>query len=133
MNKSNQIVIIPEGFDVLKREKQMERKKGEIKVGRHGLDDFIIMEGCEAVQAPGNSWKECRTNAEHLVKCWNAFEEGGLVTDLLDACEAANLTLRACTKHLLGTGPIPEPEATALTIIQIKEAIAKAEKEMKDE
>ncbi len=46
--------------------------------------------------------------------------------ELLEALEAAELSLNECTRHLLGTGPIPDPEAVALTIIQIKEAIAKA-------
>ncbi|KKM85889.1 hypothetical protein LCGC14_1284560 [marine sediment metagenome] len=47
--------------------------------------------------------------------------------DLLDALEAADLSLHECTKYLLGTGPIPVPEAVALTIIQIKEAILQAD------
>lgn len=31
--------------------------------------------------------------AEYLVKCWNAFEEGGLVEGLVGACEAANIEI----------------------------------------
>ena len=30
-----------------------------------------------------------KARAEHLVKCWNAFEEGGLVEQLLDVCKFA--------------------------------------------
>lgn len=69
--------------------------------------------------------------ATHLVECWTEYDSLKKKADshdeLLDALEAADLALNICAKYLLNTGPIPEPEGTALTIIQIKQAIANAE------
>ncbi|MCJ7483921.1 MAG: hypothetical protein MUO31_13260 [Thermodesulfovibrionales bacterium] len=47
---------------------------------------------------------------------------------LVEALEAADLSLEECAKHLLGRGPLPEPEAIAITMIQINQALAEAEK-----
>ena len=48
-------------------------------------------------------------------------------TILIEALEAADLSLNECAKHLLGTGPIPDPEALSLTITQVKQVLANAE------
>ncbi len=42
---------------------------------------------------------------------------------LHDALEAADLSLNECVKHLLGTGPIPDPDAIAFTVIEVKQAL----------
>ncbi len=34
---------------------------------------------------------EYEANAEHLVKCWNAFEDGGLVGELVEVCKSAQV------------------------------------------
>ena len=66
-------------------------------------------------------------DAEEIVHRWNAFEEDGLVTELLEALESADLSLIECAKYLMGTGPVPDSEAIALTMIQVKAAIKQAE------
>ena len=48
---------------------------------------------------------------------------------LLEALQAAKLSLLECAMHLMGRGPIPEPEAMGLTIGQVDKAIADAESE----
>ena len=36
----------------------------------------------------GDSLDEAKTNAKEIIRRWNAFEEGGITSDLLKACEA---------------------------------------------
>jgi len=78
----------------------MERTKGELKI----LDGTILVIGDKGqtvatlfyVDMPTESEvgpKEAMANAEHILNCWNAFEEGGLVGGLVEACRK--------TKHLL--------------------------------
>ena len=69
----------------------MERSEGKIKaksgtnkgwfVHLIDKDGYNILVGC--------SQPEAKTNAAHLVECWNAFEEGGLVGELVGALKDA--------------------------------------------
>ena len=43
----------------------------KLQQGKKGLEDFIILDGCEPVQAPGNSIEECIENAKKIVKAVN--------------------------------------------------------------
>ena len=124
---SNQIVIMPDSLDKLVREKQMERIKGKLE--RDGERLVIISDAPhgQTLRTIVTIAKQSDTvvevaHAEHLVKCWNAFEEGGLVTDLLAACKRGN-------QRLLEMGQ----KESHRTVNTLKEAIAKAEKEMKNE
>lgn len=63
----------------------MERTKGEVKVaaytggwtGVKTLDDELLFK----------LHLNNENNAEHLVNCWNAFEKGGLVGELVKVVE----------------------------------------------
>ncbi len=57
-------------------------------------------------------------NAEHLVKCWNAFEEGGLVEKLVGALE------KVINEHPAGLCGLTEPPS----LVQARQALAEAKK-----
>ena len=74
----------------------MERVKGKIEAWGNG--DFITeirlrtkggyitvccLTPCDTIEKQ----EEQDANAAHLVKCWNAFEDGGIVGELVEACE----------------------------------------------
>lgn len=49
---------------------------------------------------------------------------------LVEALESADLSLVECAKYLMGTGLVPDSEAMAFTMIQVKQALKEA-KEIK--
>ena len=101
------------------------RTKGELKVGNErdiGFS-FYIESNClsDGIIATAGCTPVDLANLKHLVKCWDAFEEGGLVGDLLAACKRGH-------QRLLEMGQ----KESHRTVNILKEAIAKADKEMKD-
>ena len=118
--------------------------EGKIQLGSTGIKDVIILGPSPSKkyianvvieQISGGTIAEImeaerKDNAKELVRRWNAFEEDGLVTELLDALESADLSLIECAKYLMSTGPVPDSEAIALTMIQVKAAINSAEEKV---
>lgn len=104
--------------DVLKFDPASEHTPWSIQHGAQILDAT----GDIVCETQGDNHEQAMARAQIIKRAANCHDE------LVDACEAADLALNECAKHLLGTGPIPEPEALALTITELKAALAKAKK-----
>ena len=84
-----------------------EHTKGELTVSKIHDDgsvhlnsgknkDYICSVQIEQIGggAIASAMEETRmANAKHLLKCWNAFEEGGLVEKLVGACKRGHCRL----------------------------------------
>jgi hypothetical protein len=89
------------------------------KTGNNGLEDLLIVPGCQPVQAPGNSLEECSSNAEFIVRACNNHDS------LLAACEMA-LTVINNDKSPWW---IDNPDRGGLNKKQLEQAIAQAKGE----
>lgn len=71
----------------------MERIKGKLKIDRGYLiseQDKII---ATATHTNGFPTEQQQANAEHIKTCWNAFEPGGLVGELVGALERTDILM----------------------------------------
>ncbi len=113
----------------------MEHTEGKLYVSEHDDNQGVVIRtdkdqqivaNCEIdfVRIGEKSAYAILANANRFAECWNGWDKLQEQRDaLLEALESAELSLNECTKHLLGTGQIPDPEVVALIIIQIKQAI----------
>ncbi len=70
----------------------MERSKGKIECGH--VRPWEIWIGADTHIADVHGTQDVRrANAAHFVKCWNAFEDRGLVGEMRDAIRSAYLDL----------------------------------------
>lgn len=70
----------------------MNHVKGELSIKRIGSKHFIINDKGFTVTKVRFS-KKAEANAKELVHRWNAFEKGGIVSKLVDACKLLMKTL----------------------------------------
>ncbi len=63
-----------------------EHTKGKLEISSQYSNPRELWIGANFHIATTHGTKS-QTNANHLVHCWNAFEEGGLVDALLAACK----------------------------------------------
>ena len=89
------------------RRKDMSHTQGKIQLGSTGIKDVIILGPSPSKKYIANvvieqisggaiaevMESEREGNAKHIVHCWNAFEEDGLVTKLLNACKRGQTRL----------------------------------------
>lgn len=61
---------------------------------------------------------------EQLQLQFNALKDSR--DKLVEALESADLSLVECAKYLMGTGLVPDSEAMAFTMIQVKQALKEA-------
>ena len=108
----------------------MERSKGTIrfiKAARNETDNIVgwvdmANHGVLTVAANANIDKEkAKANAAHLVACWNAFEDGGLVGEMRDACKKAQQFIENGVE--LGYITLPDKPDTALETLPILKAV----------
>ena len=85
------------------RSEDMSHTQGKIQLGSTGIKDVIILGPSPSKKYIANvvieqisggaiaevMESEREGNAKHIVHCWNAFEEDGFVTKLLEACKYA--------------------------------------------
>ncbi len=74
----------------------MERTKGKLEKEYNYLTDSQGKVVATTAHANGLSTEQQLLNAKHFWDCWNAFEPGGLVGELVGACEDAKDTLNLC-------------------------------------
>ncbi|KKN77625.1 hypothetical protein LCGC14_0359000 [marine sediment metagenome] len=67
----------------------MERSKGKIRLSKSGISLWVadlLLFKCFTSSVRTTEAKH-KANAAHLVKCWNAFEEGGIVGEMAGLLE----------------------------------------------
>lgn len=110
----------------------MERSEGKLQVNSYCRKGWIV----EVIDENGNhilhgvSSTKALGNADHLVECWNAFEKGGLVSDLLKALKR-DAELATVAILMTPTGP-KRNRLTEINIFRLQ-AIALAEAEKSDD
>lgn len=102
---------------------KLHRHDSDIHIQQTKPDGSVVEHSCIAIA--NDVLPNFEANATELVRRWNAFEENGLVADLLEACERAMRIKKLwCPDELYGD----VDEGTALWTMHdtIKAAIAKA-------
>jgi hypothetical protein len=113
----------------------MSHTKGELHC--HDLDihtwravnDKVVEHTCIASMNESSQLND-EANAKELVRRWNAFEEDGLVADLLEACKLGLESMKGLLEIGVKIGASNKNKRLhAKNIKQVEAAIAKAKKE----
>ena len=114
-----------------------EHTKGELRLirsSKHPGDIFVKIKGterkflCKFYGGGGTeiSPSEAEDNVAHFIKCWNAFEEGGIVDELRIACAKGLGALEAVLNFAKNSGmDVKNETVLKADIDSIKAALAK--------